>query len=181
MAIIIGKMKDRQSGGAGISPEGLVSRLFSFPAIRRLGKSVPQGVWWIILAGSALRIAFFFIGENAGIDALARAQMTEEWLKHPDFRLVFAMWLPFHFWLMAGMAVLARNAALGGRLLSLLLGIASLGACWALAKEVYGVPAAKLSHLAFALYSLHIGYSTTSSSGAPYLFFVLSGMLGFFA
>jgi hypothetical protein len=32
----------------------------------------------------------------------------------------------------------------------------------------------------FGLYSLHIAYSTTSSSEVPYLFFMLAGLLGFF-
>jgi 4-amino-4-deoxy-L-arabinose transferase-like glycosyltransferase len=164
----------------GIPPEESVSRSYSLPATRRLWQQVPPEVWWIILAGSALRVLFFFIAENAGMDALARAQIAEEWLKHPDFRLVFVSWLPFHIWLMAGMSLLVRNVALGGRVLSLLLGIASLGVFWALAKEVYGESAAKLSVLVFALCSLHIGYSTTSSSEVPYLFFVLTGLLGFF-
>lgn len=49
-----------------------------------------------------------------------------------------------------------------------------------MAKEVYGGAAAVWSLGIFALYSLHIGYSTTSSSEIPYLFFVLAGFLGFF-
>jgi 4-amino-4-deoxy-L-arabinose transferase-like glycosyltransferase len=161
-------------------PEESVSRLSSLPAARRLWQRVPREAWWIILAGVALRVLFFFIAQNAGMDALARAQMVEEWLKHPDAQLVFAMWLPFHFWLMAGLSVLVRSVVLGSRLLSLLLGIASLGAFWALAREVFGSAAAKLSLLVFAFYSLHIGYGTTSSSEVPYMFFVLTALWGFF-
>ncbi|HET7214704.1 MAG TPA: glycosyltransferase family 39 protein [Terriglobia bacterium] len=166
---------------SGNSPKGDIPRPASTPPLWRFWQRASRPVTWILLAGGALRILFFFIGENAGVDALARAQLTASWLQHPDFRLDFGVWLPIHFWLMAGLALLVGHVELAGRLLSLLLGVASLGAFWALAKEVYGAPAAKFSLLVFALYSLHIGYSTTSSSEAPYLFFVLAGMLCFFA
>ncbi|HXH48020.1 MAG TPA: glycosyltransferase family 39 protein [Terriglobia bacterium] len=141
---------------------------------------MPQVVCWTILVGIALRVFFFFIGENAGGDALARAAMTAGWLKHPSFRLIFGPYLPFDFWLMAGMSLLVGNVGLGARLLSLFLGIGSLAIFWAVARQVYGASAAKLSLLVFAFYSLHVGYSTTSSSEVPYLFFVLTGLLGFF-
>lgn len=176
-----GNMTGVDLKASGTPRKGDISPLASAPPLLRFWQRVPQAVIWILLAGGALRIIFFFVGENAGVDALARAQLTASWLQHPDFRLVFGVWLPIHFWLMAGMALLVRHVGLAGRLLSLLLGIASLGAFWALAKEVYGAPAAKFSLLVFALYGLHIGYSTTSSSEAPYLFFVLAGMLCFFA
>lgn len=130
--------------------------------------------------GAVLRIAFFALGQNNGGDALARAALTADFLKHPGLRLNFEPWLPFHFWLMASMALVLRKTALAARVLSLVLGTASLWVLWRLAKEIYGRAAALFSLVIFALYSLHIAYSTTSSSEVPYLFFVLVGLLCFF-
>jgi hypothetical protein len=143
-------------------------------------RAVPQEVWWILFAGAFLRLTFFFLGENNGGDALARAAMTAGWLQHSTSWFNFEPWLPVHFWLMGGMSVIVGEPALGARMLSLVLGIASLGIFWVLAREVYDRSAATLSLMVFALYSLHIGYSTTSSSEVPYLFFLLVGLLGFF-
>jgi 4-amino-4-deoxy-L-arabinose transferase-like glycosyltransferase len=142
--------------------------------------SVPHEVWWIPFVGAVLRLTFFFLAENNGGDALARAAMTAGWLQHPGSLLNFEPWLPMHFWLMAGLSAIVRDPGLGTRMLSLLLGVASLGIFWMLTKEVYDRSAATLSLMVFALYSLHIGYSTTSSSEVPYLFFLLVGLLAFF-
>lgn len=141
---------------------------------------VASEVWWILFVGAVLRLIFFFLSENNGGDALARAAMTAGWLEHPASWLNFEPWLPIHFWLMAGMSIIVRDPGLGTKMLSLLLGIASLPMFWLLAREVYNRSAATLSLIVFALYSLHIGYTTTSSSEAPYLFFMLVGVLGFF-
>ncbi len=143
-------------------------------------RAVPHEVWWILFLGAVLRLTFFFLAENNGGDALARAAMTAGWLEHPGSWLNFEPWLPMHFWLMAGMSVIVGEPGLGARMLSLLLGTASLGIFWLLAREVYGWSAATLSLMIFGLYSLHIAYSTTSSSEVPYLFFMLAGLLGFF-
>lgn len=151
------------------------------PILQRFREFAPRKVWWILIVGALVRLTSFFFGENNGGDALARAAMTASWLQHPSFRLNFEPWLPIHFWLMAGASFLLKNVSLGARGLSLVLGIASLGIFWALAKEIYGKSAAAYSILVFALYSLHIGYSTTSSSEVPYLFFLLVGLACFFA
>jgi len=142
---------------------------------------LPRPVLYLLVAGAALRLIAFAFAKNNGGDALARAEITAVWLQHPFFRLNFEPWLPFHFWLMAAMSDLVRSPALGTRLLSLVLGIASLLAFWHAAKEIYGDMAAVLSLAVFTLYSLQIAYSTTSSSEVPYLFFVLVGIWLFFA
>lgn len=81
---------------------------------------------------------------------------------------------------MAIPASLLGNAELGARLTSLILGIASLYFFWLCARELFDETAANYSTIVFAFYSLHIGYSTTSSSEVPYLFFLLGGMFWFF-
>src|SRR5581483_2897679 len=67
-----------------------------------------------------------------------------------------------------------------GRMLSLVLGSASLLAVWHAARDLYGEKAAGLSLLVFAFYTLHVGYSTTSSAEVPYLFFAMAGLALFF-
>ena len=135
-----------------------------------------------ILAGILLRILFIFLATNNGGDALSRAAITAKWLQHPNLSLDFAdpNWPPVHFWLMAGLSLLVRNVVLGCRLLSLLFGTFSVWVFWRLAREIYGERAALLSLVLFAFYSLHIAYSTTSSSEATYLGLLLAAMLCFF-
>lgn len=142
--------------------------------------AVPHAVWWLASSGIALRVVFFIFGDNNGGDALARAEITAGWLQHLSWRLNFEPWLPFHFWLMAGASLLLRNPSLGARVTSLLLGCASLIVLWFLAREIYGASSATFSLIVLTLYSLHIAYSTTSSSEGPYLFFLLGGLLLFF-
>jgi dolichyl-phosphate-mannose-protein mannosyltransferase len=134
----------------------------------------------ILIVGTLLRVVFFLLSQNNGGDAFDRLEKTEVWLRHPSWQLAFGGWLPLHFWLMAALGWVLRNVALGGRLLSLLLGIASLWVFWKLARELYDEAAANLSLLVFSFYSLHIGYATSSSSEVPYLFFVLAGLACFF-
>ena len=134
----------------------------------------------VCAAAAALRVASFLLSENAGGDALARAQLTARWLQSPGLELHFDVWLPLHFWMMGAVSVLVGDVGLGSRLLSLVLGVASVYAMWALTRELDGPESALYSTIVFALYSLHIAYSVTSSCDVPYLFFVLAGLALFF-
>lgn len=134
----------------------------------------------VCAAAAALRIASFFLSENAGGDALARAQLTARWLQSPGLQFHFDVWLPLHFWMMGAVSALVGDVGLGSRLLSLALGIASVYAMWALTRELDGAESALYSAIVFALYGLHIAYSVTSSCDVPYLFFVLAGLALFF-
>jgi 4-amino-4-deoxy-L-arabinose transferase-like glycosyltransferase len=51
---------------------------------------------------------------------------------------------------------------------------------WLLTRAIYDNEAANASLLVFSFYSLHVAYSTTSSSEVPYLCFVLAGLVAFF-
>jgi 4-amino-4-deoxy-L-arabinose transferase-like glycosyltransferase len=154
----------------------MASRETSHPSLSQSGKFVIA----IFSAAAVLRIASFFLSENAGGDALSRAFLTARWLQHPTRDLHFDVWLPIHFWLMAVPSVIVGDVELGSRLLSLVLGILSVGLVWLLTKELDGRGSAVFSTIIFAFYSLHIAYSTTSSSDAPYIFFVLGGLALFF-
>lgn len=139
-----------------------------------------KAAWWILALGAVLRVLFFFISANNGGDALARAAGTAAWVHHPTWKFFFETYLPVHFWMMGGLTFLLRDPTVAGRLLSLALGIISLWLLWVLARAIYDDEAANLSLFVFSLYSLHIAYSTTSSSEVPYLSFVLAGLACFF-
>jgi 4-amino-4-deoxy-L-arabinose transferase-like glycosyltransferase len=134
----------------------------------------------ICAVAAALRLVSSLLSENAGGDALARAQLTARWLQSPGLQLHFDVWLPLHFWMMGAVSVLVGDVGLGSRLLSLILGAASVYAMWALTRELDGPESALYSTIVFALYSLHVAYSVTSSCDVPYLFFVLAGLALFF-
>jgi 4-amino-4-deoxy-L-arabinose transferase-like glycosyltransferase len=135
----------------------------------------------LFIVGAALRVLSYFFSKNSGGDALERAALTARWLQHPTFQLIFGVYPPGHSWLISALTLLVPDVTVAGRLLSLLLGIASLFFVWKLARILYGDAAGMLSLAVFAFYSLHIGYSTTSSSEVPYLFFVLVALFFFFS
>jgi len=135
----------------------------------------------ILIIGVLLRILSSFLSANNGGDAWAREGITATWLSHPSLKLNFDAWLPFHFWLMGGLAaILGDNVRLAGRLLSFLAGTASLFVFYKVVRTLYNESAAQIGLTAFVLYSLGIAYSSTSSSEAVYLLFVLLGLLGYF-
>jgi 4-amino-4-deoxy-L-arabinose transferase-like glycosyltransferase len=134
----------------------------------------------VMSAAAVLRLASFFLSENAGGDAQARAQLTARWLQHPGLEFHFDVWLPIHFWMMGAVSALVGDVELGCRLLSLVLGVATVFALWALVRELDGNESAIFSAIVFAFYSLHVAYSVTSSVDAPYLFFVVAGLALFF-
>ncbi|HVB56506.1 MAG TPA: glycosyltransferase family 39 protein [Candidatus Acidoferrales bacterium] len=127
-------------------------------------------------------MTFFFFSRNNGGDAFARAAVTARWLQHPSFSLDFGgpRWPPLHFWLMALFAQIVPDVILACRLLSLVAGLMSLWLFWRLVSRLYGDWAAILSLAVFTFYSLHIAYSTTSSSEEIFVAFVLGGLLGVF-
>ena len=144
---------------------------------------LPLTAKWFLGIGCLLRVVFFFFSSNNGGDAFARASVTAHWLQHPSLSLDFGgpRWPPLHFWLMALIAQVIPNVVLACRLLSLVAGIVSLWLFWWLVSRLYGDWAAVISLAVFTFYSLHIGYSTTSSSEETLVVFVLGGLLGVFS
>jgi 4-amino-4-deoxy-L-arabinose transferase-like glycosyltransferase len=150
-------------------------------SIDHQGVTIHRGASGLFVLGAALRVLSYFFSKNSGGDALERAALSARWLQHPTFQLVFDVYPPGHFWLIGALALLVPDVTVASRLLSLLLGIASMFLVWKLARTLYSDAAGLFSLAVFALYSLHIGYSTTSSSEVPYLFFVLLAAVFFFS
>lgn len=136
--------------------------------------------WALIALGSLLRIVSFFFSANSGGDAWARLALTAAWLNHPVFKVGYGAYPPGHFWLIALFTLIFHDVVFAGRFLSLVTGIGSLYMVWRLARNLYGEPSGVLALAIFAFYSLHIGYSTTSSAEVSYLFFLLAGLMLFF-
>jgi 4-amino-4-deoxy-L-arabinose transferase-like glycosyltransferase len=130
--------------------------------------------------GALLRILSYSYSENTGGDAGARVALTARWLQHLAPKMIFDVYEPGHFWLMGAATLFVHDVTTAGRLLSLVLGIASLFIVWQLARVLYGETAAISSLAVFSLYSLHIGYSVTSSAEVSYLFFLLLAIQLFF-
>lgn len=142
--------------------------------------SFTRPAYVLLFLGAILRVASYFVSQNSGGDAAERLTLTARWLQHPGFNLIFHLYPPGHFWLMAALATVTPNVEVAGRLLSLVLGIASVFIVWRLARLLYNEAAAMLSLAVFALYSMQIGYSTTSSSEVPCVFFLLVALFFFF-
>jgi 4-amino-4-deoxy-L-arabinose transferase-like glycosyltransferase len=155
---------------AGNSRSGFVAQGKSI-----FSRSENSVAYALIAAGVLFRVLSFYFSDNAGGDAGAHAALAGEWLSHPRLTVVFDTYPPGHFWLIAMFALVVRNVVWAGRLLSLVTGIGSLYFVWRLARLLYGTSAGIFSIAVFSLYSLHIGYSTTSSAEVPYLFFLLAG------
>lgn len=136
--------------------------------------------WALIAVGAILRTTSFFYSANAGGDAWVRLVLTAVWLKHPVFKVGYGAYPPGHFWLIGLLSVVFHNIVFAGRFLSLVLGIGSLFAVWRLARNVYGEASGLAALAIFVFYSMHIGYSTTSSAEVSYLFFLLVALALFF-
>jgi hypothetical protein len=136
---------------------------------------------WVLLGlGASFRILSYFFSANNGGDANTHAVLAAKWLAHPTLKFVFDVYPPGHFWLIGLSTLVIHDVVTAARLLSLVLGIASLFPVWKIANLLYGKQAGLLSLGVFAFYSLHIAYSTTSSAEASYLFFFLCGAYFFF-
>lgn len=135
---------------------------------------------WAVVTGAGLRILFYLIADNNGGDAIARAARIGQWMRHPTFAGPDPIWGAVYFYIAGTAGILFNNPELAGRLLSMICGIGSVFLVYRLADILAGEEAGVTSAWVCALSGLHIGYSTTSSSEVPYLFFLLAGLVGFF-
>jgi 4-amino-4-deoxy-L-arabinose transferase-like glycosyltransferase len=132
----------------------------------------------LVLAVTALpRLVVFPFAENTAGDAVVRSWLAHAWLERPH--LIGAssqgclQFGPLHFPLIALVEWLTGSEHLAGRLLSLLAGVFSALAVFALGRRLFSERAAWWSVGVFALWPLHIQASTTAASEAVSGFFVL--------
>ncbi|MGH9725240.1 MAG: ArnT family glycosyltransferase, partial [Candidatus Acidiferrales bacterium] len=135
----------------------------------------------LLFFGAILRLVCFPFSSNGGGDALTRASMAANWVMHPNIHLdAFGPYPPLPFWLMAIPISLTHHVEFGARLVGLIFGVAALYYFWVCACELFGETASNYSLVVAVFYSLFVGYSTTSSSEGPYLFFLLGSLAYFF-
>ena len=158
-----------------MTPPRIAATAYPAQEIAAPARSEKSAAWSLIAIGAVCRIVSFCFSDNAGGDAGAHAGAAAAWLQHPGLKFIFGTQPPGHFWLIGLLALVVPNVVWAARLLSLLCGIATLYVVWRLARLCYGPSSALLSLGVFTFYSLHIGYSTTSSAEVPYLFFLLAG------
>lgn len=133
-------------------------------------------VFALCLVAFAIRVLFLLLSANNGGDALDRVAKTEEWIESPRLQFFYGAWMPLHFWLMGALSMLFGNVELAGRLLSLVTGCGSVWLVWRIARRAFGEEAGLLSLCVMVFYTVHVGYSTTSSAEVPFLFFSLLGL-----
>jgi len=130
-------------------------------------------VMFLVLA-FGVRLIFLFIAPNNGTDACARLMIARALMKNP-FRLPSAVWLPLHFWLLS-LSLWVWDSEWSARFLTLLLGAGTILPYWGVVRRSFDRRVAYYSTLMFALFGFHIGYSVTTSSEAPTVFFLASGV-----
>lgn len=156
-----------------------MSKLTPLPELQlKMRPKFPDVLRISLLLGICLRAIFFLIADNNGGDAIQRAGAIQQWMSHPSFSSPAPHWGPVYFYLAGAVGFLLKDPELSGRLLSFFSGIASIYLVYRLTNLLSGEAAATVSAMICALAGLHIGYSTTSSSEMPYLFFLLMSFVG---
>src|SRR5262245_18990494 len=122
----------------------------------------------------AMRLAVFPFATNVWGDAIARTWLAFDWAAHPhvptsyhDGVLQFG---PLHIVLVGLVGIVWPEATPGGRIVSLLFGVASIVPLMAVARRLFGERAAVVAALVLSLWGLHIQCSTTAASEALCLF-----------
>ncbi|MBS2032487.1 MAG: hypothetical protein JST54_31695 [Deltaproteobacteria bacterium] len=146
------------------------------PALPRLDAST-----WAALTGALLRLAAFPFAEDLQGDAPVRSDIAQAWAHSPGLWWSYAHVLqfgplPVH---LEGILVrLGIPGLVGARLVPLALGIGGLFLTARVARRLGGPEVSALATWALALSPLHIQASTTCTSEAIFLFFVLVAIEG---
>lgn len=141
----------------------------------RFDRNAALFVLALILATLATRLLVFPINEHLYGDAVSRTEMAEQWARSPHVIRSFgdgaAQFGPLHLYLVAAaLQVFEREDA--SRLVSLLFGVLTVIPLFLLTRRYFGNRSATWSCLAFAVWGLHVGVSTTGGSEAVALFFM---------
>jgi len=111
---------------------------------------------------------------NTGTDAWARYQIALTWLNNP-WHVPSTIWLPLHFWLLGSVLMLWKSE-LAARLLTVLLGSLTVPPLYGIVRRVFDGSVAVYATLTLIFLGLHVGYSGTTSSEVPTVFFVVWGV-----
>ncbi|WP_244171750.1 ArnT family glycosyltransferase [Myxococcus virescens] len=131
----------------------------------------------LLVAALVPRLGVFFVNENLFGDAVVRTELAERWLRAPHLITAYGdgayQFGPLHMYLVgAALSVFDREVA--GRVVSLLFGVLSVVPLFALTRRLFGWRAGVVAGLSFAAWGMHMQFSTTASSEAVSLFFMLA-------
>lgn len=135
--------------------------------------------WQGFFAVLAVRALVFPFAKNFYGDPAMRLKALSAFMAHPIFLRSFVVahqFGPLHLYLLALGQWIHRDLEAGPRLLSLIFGSLTAFPLFSLAERRFGPTAALLSTLGLAIYPLHIQTSTTATSEAVFLFFLLSAL-----
>jgi 4-amino-4-deoxy-L-arabinose transferase-like glycosyltransferase len=127
----------------------------------------------------AVRAAVFPFAQNFYGDPAMRLRALTDWMAHPFFLRSFVgakQFGPLHLYLLALGQWIHHDLDNGPRLLSLVFGGLTAFPLFSLTERRFGAVAALISTLGLAIYPLHIQTSTTATSEAVFLFFLLAGL-----
>jgi len=132
----------------------------------------------LFVLGLLVRVVFLFITPNNAVDAWARYMYAVGWLRDPTSLppgTATDAWLPLHFWLLGG-AIWLWHSEWSARILTALLGALTVPLFWGAIRRAFGNSVALFASLALALFGFHIGYSVSTSSEVPTIFFLVCGL-----
>jgi Dolichyl-phosphate-mannose-protein mannosyltransferase len=153
-----------------------MSERIRFESSTGAGQHGRWAAFFLVALAASIRVAFLFVTRNASTDAWARYQIALNWLHHPG-QVPSEVWLPLHFWLL-GAVLEFHNSELTVRLATLFLGALTVLPFWALVRRVFDSRVAIYSSVVFACFGMHVGYSTTTGSEVPTIFFMVTGLYG---
>jgi hypothetical protein len=141
-------------------------------------------LWLAAVLVAAPRLALFPFNENVFGDAIPRTELAERWAEEPHLITAFGdgagQFGPLHLYLVGGaLRWFDRNDA--GRVVGLVFGLISVAPLFLLARRVFGPHAGVVSVLCFAVWGLHIQFSTTGGSEAVSTCLMLATLAAFAA
>jgi 4-amino-4-deoxy-L-arabinose transferase-like glycosyltransferase len=130
----------------------------------------------LLVAALVPRLWVYPVNENRFGDAVARTELAERWLKQPHLIESFGdgarQFGPLHVYLV-GVALTVMDREDAGRAVSLLFGVLSVVPLFVLTRRLFGWRAGVWAGLAFAVWGMHVQFSTTAGSEAVALFLML--------
>ncbi len=134
--------------------------------------------WMIVLAITALpRLVLLFLNENYFGDAVVRSEFGGRWAAHPRFIGSFAqgVWQfgPLHIYLIGIATKLWGAREHVGRVVSFIVGVATVVPLSLLTRRLFGERAALWAAFGFACWGMQLQFSTTAGSEALGIFLVV--------
>lgn len=150
-----------------------------------LGTPATEPRPWVAVLALAVpvllvRALVFAVNENYYGDAVIRTELAERWLKNPHWISSFHdgafQFGPLHVYLVALFLKLWPAREHAGRLLSLFAGVATVAPLYLLTRRLFTWRAGVVACLAFAVWGMHIQFSTTAASESLALLLTLCSL-----